>query len=529
MLPRYKRSQSAIEYLMTYGWVILIIILITVELYLSGVFSPLSNVSQSATGFAPFVFLSQECGKAGLVIDLGNPLAYPVKIFNASILSASGLSLGNTGQINYSVRPSQDFSLVFYNSTCNQLGSFYSARVSIYYNSASVFGASVQEAIGSVIGKAAQINEFTFSESGLPQGTQWSVKYAGEIKSSSGSSINFLNVGAQKFSVSNVSIKGVYYYPTIFYGVTSGDSMFVDFIPMRDMFVANGGSATVSAINTLSNEIVANISVNKNPLGVAVTPDGSFVYTTNHGNSFVSIIDTNTNTVVANVTVGVNPFGIAVDFNGSIAYATAAGGGGVLSAINTSNYQVINSLKIGGTPNGIAISPVSGLIYVALSSLNEIAVIDPVTYQTTAIIPVGLDPTSVVMSPDGRLAFSTNNLSDTVSVINASTLKVVKNISVGNGPYSAAVSPNDQILFVSNTVSNNVYVINTSDYSTISKINVGLDPIAITVNPNGQYAYVSNYGSSTISVISTSSDSVVYTITSVKNPDGIADAPSGSV
>ena len=38
--------------------------------------------------------------------------------------------------------------------------------------------------------------------------------------------------------------------------------------------------------------------------GVAVTPDGAFVYVTNSGSDTVSVIDTATNTVTAAVQVG---------------------------------------------------------------------------------------------------------------------------------------------------------------------------------------------------------------------------------
>ena len=53
-----KRSQSALEYMMTYGWAILIIVIVAVILYSMGIFNPSSSVTTASTGFSPFVISS---------------------------------------------------------------------------------------------------------------------------------------------------------------------------------------------------------------------------------------------------------------------------------------------------------------------------------------------------------------------------------------------------------------------------------------------------------------------------------------
>ena len=57
----------------------------------------------------------------------------------------------------------------------------------------------------------------------------------------------------------------------------------------------------MSVIATATNTVIATIPVGAEPLGVAVTPDGSKVYVANSHNS-VSVIDTATNTVTATIT-----------------------------------------------------------------------------------------------------------------------------------------------------------------------------------------------------------------------------------
>ena len=49
-----KKAQTALEYLMTYGWAILIIIIVGAALYALGVFSPGTFTGKRSTGFSGF-------------------------------------------------------------------------------------------------------------------------------------------------------------------------------------------------------------------------------------------------------------------------------------------------------------------------------------------------------------------------------------------------------------------------------------------------------------------------------------------
>ncbi len=49
-----RRSQAALEYLLTYGWAILIVIIVGASLYALGVFTPGQWTGKRQTGFAQF-------------------------------------------------------------------------------------------------------------------------------------------------------------------------------------------------------------------------------------------------------------------------------------------------------------------------------------------------------------------------------------------------------------------------------------------------------------------------------------------
>ncbi|MHB1472413.1 MAG: YncE family protein, partial [Dermatophilaceae bacterium] len=85
--------------------------------------------------------------------------------------------------------------------------------------------------------------------------------------------------------------------------------------------------------------VMATITVGTGPIGVAVTPNGSYVYVANGGAGTVSVIATATNTVTATITVGTSPIDVAVTPNGSYVYV-ANSGGGTVSVIATATNTV---------------------------------------------------------------------------------------------------------------------------------------------------------------------------------------------
>ncbi|MGW6396681.1 YncE family protein, partial [Streptomyces sp. NPDC055134] len=90
------------------------------------------------------------------------------------------------------------------------------------------------------------------------------------------------------------------------------------------LYVANGGSGTVSVIDTRTNAIVGSpIHVGKGPAGVAVDRVRGRAYVTNSLSDTVSVIDTRTNKVVGSpIHVGKGPAGVAVDRVRGRAYVT---------------------------------------------------------------------------------------------------------------------------------------------------------------------------------------------------------------
>ena len=159
----------------------------------------------------------------------------------------------------------------------------------------------------------------------------------------------------------------------------------------------NPGTGTISIIRTSDNSVQLNaITGFSGPFAIAITPNGKYAYVTNFGsNNFspvgttVSVVNISNNTLVATIHVGIQPSGIAIAPDGSYAYV--------------SNYSTLYD-----GPNFTDLTANEGTVNIIDIQNNK--VISPV-------IKVGLSPNAIAISPNGQFAYVSNYTSNAVSVI----------------------------------------------------------------------------------------------------------------
>ena len=264
-----------------------------------------------------------------------------------------------------------------------------------------------------------------------------------------------------------------------------------------------------------------------NVVHITVGMRTAYAYITNYWSNSVSVINTISNVVVATITVGINPSGVGVSYDGSIVYVNNSGSNSV-NVITTSNNTVLTTIPVGTQPNLLALSPDGTKLYVANSQSNNLSIINTASNTVIATVTVGNSPGTICVSPDGMRVYVSNYNNNTVSVINSLLNTVIATIFVGTNPQGVNVSPDGTKLYVANGGSNTVNVINTSNYSIIATITVGNYPNQIIVSPDGTKLYVANLIGNTVSVINTSNNAVVSTIYLVASPWGMDISPDGT-
>jgi YVTN family beta-propeller protein len=285
-------------------------------------------------------------------------------------------------------------------------------------------------------------------------------------------------------------------------------------------YITNLNSNTVSVINTGNNNLTDTIQVGNDPLGVAVSPDGTKVYVTNTNYGYrgsVSVIDTARSEVTAIVDVGnkYSPCGIAVTPDGKKLYVTDRDINGI-SVIDTSTNTVTATVPAGINPLGVAITPDGTKAYVANRYSNNVSVIDTVTNNEIATVKVGTGPCGVAFNQAGTRLYVTNCESNTISVIDTATNSVTATVPVEKWPMGVAVSPDGTKIYVANERSNNVSVIDTETKNVTAAVKVGRSPYGIAVTPDGTKVYVANCGDNdnlgkTVSIIDTATNRVIAT------------------
>ncbi len=537
-LGKNKRSQSALEYMMTYGWAILIIVIVAVVLYSMGIFSPSSFLSFSGiTGLSGFQPASAACASNGqMIVKLSNSLGYQVSINSINVTTSSGVSV--TQPESATLNPGQTEEFLVFGICPKTSGSSFSDTITVAYTEPSQPIPGPYSLSGTAKGTSTTPTYNTFTAYNLPGNVPWTVVYAGMNQTTSASSMTFVSLPNSAWQIYPVTVNGQTYYPIYAAGnnISAGYNLEVDFISMRNLWFVNNGAANVSMIYYSNNTLALNkvsggtglVIVGSSPIGVAITPNGLYAYVTNQGSNTVSVVSTSSDSVVSTISVGTDPDGIAITPNGQYAYVANYNSNSV-SVISTSSNSVVATITSGTNPRGIAITPNGQYAYVANYNSNSVSVISTSSNSVVATIPVGSGPSGVAITPNGQYAYVANYNSNSVSVISTSSNSVVATIPIGTNPTGVAVTPNGQYAYVANFIGNSVSVIYTSSNSVVATVPIGTNPRGVTITPNGQYAYTANAGNS-ISVVSTSSNSVVTTITGTPaNPCGINYGPLGSV
>jgi YVTN family beta-propeller protein len=277
----------------------------------------------------------------------------------------------------------------------------------------------------------------------------------------------------------------------------------------------------------------------------SASPSATYAYITNDRDGTVSVIDTATSTLVDTVHVGNSPWGVAVSADGTKVYVTNHDSNNV-SIINAENDIVTATVPVGSSPWGIAVNPAGTKVYVANIGSNNVSVIDTATNTVTATVLVGQSPNGIAVTPDGTKVYVTNGNSGTVSVIDTATNTVTATVDIssskviytytnnnftgvsfGTRPGGIAVNPTGTKVYVANQESNTVSVIDTAKNTVIATVTVGKSPMKVAVDPTGTKVYVANQLDD-VSVIDTTTNTVTDTLDVGNRSMGIAVNPTGT-
>jgi YVTN family beta-propeller protein len=280
--------------------------------------------------------------------------------------------------------------------------------------------------------------------------------------------------------------------------------------------------------------ITNQIPVGDGPAGIAITPDGTLLYSVNEIDATVSVIDLSNNSVVSTISIGTPQgsysYGIAITPDGRYAYVTLILDNTV-KVIDISTNTVVNSVSVGNGPFGIAITPDGNHAYVTNSFDNTVSVIDINLNIVSGVIAVGSKPYGARLNSTGTKLYVVNKDSNQISIIDTSSNLVISTINVNSLPSNVTINSSDTKAYVTHET-NQISVIDIATNSVISTI-YNPHPWDMAISPNGSYAYITNMYAGIISIMDMSTETIFYRIVNASAfapiaPWGIVFALDGS-
>ena len=316
------------------------------------------------------------------------------------------------------------------------------------------------------------------------------------------------------------------------------------------VYVANGGSDTLSVISASTNKVIGTITVGNSPQGMAITPDNKSVYVANDRDFTVTVIDTATGVVTATISglTGQVPSQVAITPDGKFAYVAEPGSDfSAVDQIDIASNTVTNSVSGTADPTAIVFAPDGKLAYVSdecfMVSGAGFACVDVVdttsTPPTVMGNPIGIansgfsEGSGIAITPDGSLicvSFIDANFQLEIALISTANNTVTPlglNMTSDLTNYGLGMMPNGTLYVAepgnSDVPLNTVASIKTGVQSQLS-IPVGNGPTGVAIGPGGNSVYVSNAVDGTVSIIDAATNNVL-TLGSANgfiNPQGVA-------
>ena len=196
-----------------------------------------------------------------------------------------------------------------------------------------------------------------------------------------------------------------------------------------------------------------------------------------------------------------NPLNLAITPNGKELWV-ACEASATVNIIDTATKQKVAEISVGGQPNDVAFTPDGQRAFVSNRLDDNVSVVDVSSRSIVATIDAGDEPHGLLVDHKGKYLYVLNTSIDNISVFNVATLKEIKRLSASRSPWSLAESPDGSKMLVTHVLSrfvsdrapsiSEVSVINTADATIKDRL---LAPGANLLqgaawSPSGEFALV---------------------------------------
>ena len=272
----------------------------------------------------------------------------------------------------------------------------------------------------------------------------------------------------------------------------------------------------VFAFDGASGELLADIPVGRNPIGI-ISPAGSDkLYVSNEDGNSVSVISRKNLSVVATVQLaaGAKPHHLNASPDGEFVYVAEFGANRV-AVIDTESDTLAGELITNPSPtarvHAVWISQDNQTLYAANAGANEIAAVDIASNTILWSLPVGANPSEILVTHNEKTAYVSVRNENKLKVIDLETRSITGEVLVGTQPDTLRLTPDGKQLVV--TLRGTPAQISIVDvFKTLSVETVNIVPGATTghhwLSQNGRYSFVAVENPGSVAVVNNKSGQV---------------------
>lgn len=188
------------------------------------------------------------------------------------------------------------------------------------------------------------------------------------------------------------------------------------------------------------------------------------------------------------ISVDVGPRGIAIDSPAQRAYVTTGGG---LAIIDLEESQLVATVSLGADPQGVAVNPSTGRVYVALSGEGSLSVMDGLEGRVLAVVTGLKRPRGVAVNPTTHRVYVTDTGADRLIVMDSTSNETWVSLPVGSYPDAVAVDPGANRIYVANAGDGSLWILDGTSYALIASVEIGDGPLlGMAVNQGMGYVYI---------------------------------------
>lgn len=223
---------------------------------------------------------------------------------------------------------------------------------------------------------------------------------------------------------------------------------YVDMDPKaKRLYIAHLGDGSVLAFDIARQRILKDIRDIPGVHGVIADSQSGTVFATSTRTDTLAEIDGKSLRVTARMPAGHHPDGLAYDPDDKRVFVSDETGRTVTDARTSKR---IATIPVGGEVGNTRFDPDSGLVFSAVQTKDEIAVIDPERLRIARRIPVekGCHPHGLLVEPSGRFAFVACQRENILLRIDLESGRVLFRSDIGRDPDVLALDPVRSRLYV---------------------------------------------------------------------------------